>query len=237
MPFLARVLGMFGVLSFLGFAIWLGHHSRWSDVAYNTAATQAAEQAAGEDLSQRRRSAAEEQLRESQKPKPADHFGRPEIATKPPFPKVEVEEVVFEFSTLRVGQQMSHSFRIKNVGQAPLVLRSVPVCKRWDEPLDCEVAPGESTVYEMKWKGHEVSVNFAQSVTLYTNDPQRPELQLKAFGKIVEPPLAPHLTTTEAAIAAVSTPSIVGGAATRELVLPAEVGVLWEPVLEFTLDY
>jgi hypothetical protein len=235
MPFQSRMLGVFGVLLGLGCAIWLGHHSRWPDVAYNAAAAKVAETAASEDLAKRRRVAAEEQLRESRKPKPAERFGRPEIATKPPFPKVEVKEILFDFGTIRVGQPMRHAFRLKNVGQAPLVLRSVPVCKRWDEPLNCEVAPGESTTYEMKWKALEASGNFAMSVTLFTNDPQRPELQLKVYGKVVEPPLAPHLTATERAIAAVSTPSIVGGAATRELVLPAEVGV-WEPVLEFTLD-
>ncbi len=175
---------MLGVLSSLGLAIWLGHHSRWSDVAFNTAAAKAAEKAASENLAERRRIAAQEQLTESLKPKPAERFGRPEIATKPPFPKVLLEGEQFDFGTARAGESKRHFVCIKNVGEAPLIVARAPVCHaRWQ----WELKVGETFDYELEWTPMEPGRWFAQTGTLWTNDPQRPEIHIRAFGRVVGP--------------------------------------------------
>jgi hypothetical protein len=186
MPFLSRLLGMFGMLSGLGFAIWLGHYSRWSDVAFNKAAAKAAETAANNDLAERRRLAAEERLKESKRPKPpVDDPWPPVIATKPPFPKAFLAENTFDFGSARVGELKNHFFRIKNVGEAPLVLARPSTCRVASKKWQLQV--GESVDYEITWRADEAGRYFAQQVVLFTNDPQRPRIDLKVYGSAVGP--------------------------------------------------
>jgi hypothetical protein len=195
MPFLSRVLAMFGLLWGLGFAIWLGHFSRWSDVAYHDGATKAVQKAASEDLAERRRLAAEERLRESKKPKPPiRNDWRPEIATKPPFPKFSIDEAVFDFGTAHVGEVMTHTFEIQNVGTVPLVLASAPPgCGhaivgggfyRWGWRK--ELRMGERFDYQVQWIGRESINNFASGVHLLTNDPKQPDVYFKVSGRIID---------------------------------------------------
>ncbi|HET6326230.1 MAG TPA: DUF1573 domain-containing protein [Planctomycetaceae bacterium] len=230
MPPLSRVLGMLGALSSLGLAVWLGHYSRWSDVASNAAAAKAAEQTANEDLAERRRLIVEERLKESKRPKrPVEGPGPPAIAATPPFPKVLVEGNQFDFGTVRVGESKSHFVHIKNVGEAPLLVVSPPPMhqlppKGWRRELQV----GESADYEIKWRSHAASDYFAQSVALFTNDPQRPVIRLQISGKVVDPP--------EVEIGTIGLISVGGGAAVREVIQSAALGVLWEPILESTFD-
>jgi hypothetical protein len=182
MPLQSRVLSAVAVLAVLPFVIWIGRCSRWSEAAYREVAAQVAR----DELAERRRIAAEEKLREAKRPEPAVQgaYGRPEIASKPPFPKVEVEERVFDFGILYVGERKRHVFRIKNVGEAPLVLTGGPApCKSSVPAFHCELAASATVDYEIEWKGAEVNLHFAMYRTLYTNDPQCPELQLKVYGR------------------------------------------------------
>jgi Protein of unknown function (DUF1573) len=183
MPFQSRV---FSVLAVLPVVIWVGRCSRWSEAAYREAAAQAAR----EELAERRRIAAEPHLKEAQRPMPAVRgpYCRPEIASKPPFPKIEVEKRVYDFGTLFVGDRRRHTFHIKNVGTAPLILKNGPAgCKSWVPPFECELAIGATVEYEMDWKGCEVTRNFAMYRILFTNDPSQPEIQLKVYGQVKDP--------------------------------------------------
>jgi hypothetical protein len=184
-PFLSRLLGTLSAATVLSLAVWLGRYSRWSDSAFRAAA----EETARNELAERRRIAAEEQRQEAQRPKPPVHDRwRPEIATKPPFPKVELKETVFDFGTFHVGEEKRHVFHIKNVGEAPLVLMSgPPSCMTTVEPFHRELQIGESVDYEIKWTAHERAVNFAIVRGLFTNDPRWPQLMMKVYGKVVEP--------------------------------------------------
>ncbi|HEV8002923.1 MAG TPA: DUF1573 domain-containing protein [Planctomycetaceae bacterium] len=196
MPVLPRILGILAATSGLSLAVWLGHYSRWSDVAYNTAAAKAAEKAASEDLAERRRLIVEEQLRESRKPKPAERSWRPEIVAKPPFPKFSIDEADFDFGTAHVGQAMTHIFEIQNVGRVPLVLASAPPgCGHemvgggfyrggWRK----ELRMGERFDYRVQWTGHELNNNFVQGIHLLTNDPRHPDVYFKVSGRIIDPP-------------------------------------------------
>jgi hypothetical protein len=182
MPFQSRVFSALAVLAVLPVVIWMGRCSRWSEAAYREAAAQAA----GEELAERRRIAAEEKLREAKRPKPSVRgpYCRPEIASKPPFPKVDVEERVFDFGIIYLGERKRHVFHIKNVGEAPLVLTGGPApCKSSVPAFHCELAASATVDYEMEWKAAEVNLHFAMYRTLYTNDPLCPEFQLKVYGR------------------------------------------------------
>jgi hypothetical protein len=110
--------------------------------------------------------------------------GRPALATKAPFPKAVVGETVHDFGTLEVLQEGKHRFRIENKGEGPL---SLAVASSTGLPWKREVAPGQSTEYEMIWRSFEPSANFAKTATIWTNDPKRPEVELKVQGRILAP--------------------------------------------------
>jgi hypothetical protein len=158
MPFHSRVLGALAALAVLPLFIWIGRYSRWSEVAYRVAAAKSA----SEELAERRRIAAEQQLEESKKPKPPPRSWRPEIATRAPFPKLEVDGTTFDFGTIRVGEQRCHVFHLKNAGQAPLILRSAPHCGERFPWSERELQVGESLEYVAECQSKYAIPNFGE---------------------------------------------------------------------------
>jgi hypothetical protein len=115
-------------------------------------------------------------------------YRRPKIADKPPFPKLAINDTDFDLGTIHVNKVTGHKFKIWNIGQAPLVLhRGPPHCKA--SPLNIpqrqEVPPGGSIVIELPCTPREAVPPFAKTVEFWTNDPVRPELDLKIRAKVV----------------------------------------------------
>jgi hypothetical protein len=190
MPLLGRLLGFFAASAALPFIIWAGRNSPLSETAYREAAAEAVREA----LAERRRIAAQEQLQEAKKPKPRPVVsGPPAIATKPPYPKLEIDEQVFEFGTLHVGERKSHVFLLKNVGEASLELVSPPTCGHAPPPDGMcggwrkSLRTGETYGYEMKWSSRSAIGCFELRTALFTNDPRQPRIELTAHGKVVGP--------------------------------------------------
>jgi hypothetical protein len=118
--------------------------------------------------------------------KPKDK--RPPLADKAPFPKVFTGPRVHEFGAMALNEEKKHTFSIKNVGQGPLVLEVGPSsCKCTVGKLSKKkVDPGESVDVDLSWRGKEVTTNFAQYATIWTSDPDAPDIQFKVYGKVVE---------------------------------------------------
>lgn len=101
-------------------------------------------------------------------------------------PKIEVAEPAYNFGTALSGPPISHVFMIKNVGNGPLEIRNVASscgCTA-AKPSKTILAPGEvstiaASVDTHFERGHSLSV-----ITLATNDPANPSLQLKIEGVI-----------------------------------------------------
>ncbi|HET6323449.1 MAG TPA: DUF1573 domain-containing protein [Planctomycetaceae bacterium] len=113
---------------------------------------------------------------------------RPPLADKPPFPKAFTGVRVFEFGTMAVNEEQKHTFKIRNKGEGPLDLEVGPsTCKCTVGSLSKKrVEPGESVQVELTWRAKETSQNFAQSATIWTSDPDAPDIQFKVYGKVVE---------------------------------------------------
>ncbi|MBN2291692.1 MAG: DUF1573 domain-containing protein [Pirellulales bacterium] len=99
-------------------------------------------------------------------------------------PKAVVDNEVFNFGTMDKSGRSSHDFVISNEGQAPLILiKGKTTCKCTMAKLDKEsVMPGESTKINIEWTAREYSGPFEQVATIQTNDPRRPEIELKIKG-------------------------------------------------------
>jgi Protein of unknown function (DUF1573) len=113
---------------------------------------------------------------------------RPPLAEKAPFPKAVTGTRVYEFGAMALNEEKKHTFSIKNAGQGPLDLEVGPSsCKCTVGTLSKKkVMPGESVDVELAWRGKEVQTNFAQYATIWTNDPDAPDIQFKVYGKVVE---------------------------------------------------
>ncbi len=114
----------------------------------------------------------------------------PKIADKPPFPRLEVDANPFDLGTIPVGKPGSHKFKIKNVGQAPLVIFRPQYGCQWSRPVvppRQEIPPGASVEIEVRFTLIEPTPAFAKTITILTNDPLHRELVLKMFGIAPEP--------------------------------------------------
>ncbi|UUO07098.1 DUF1573 domain-containing protein [Blastopirellula sp. J2-11] len=111
-----------------------------------------------------------------------------ESADPQPQPKVEVERTEYNFGSMERFESSSHTFTIRNIGDAPLQLEV------GDSSCSCTlagieesgVAPGEETHIKLEWTLKFKEGPFRQSATILTNDPGRPEIQFVVEGIIQE---------------------------------------------------
>lgn len=110
-----------------------------------------------------------------------------EFKTKEGKPDLSINSMTHDFGQIPQGQPASHSFTIKNTGDAPLVIKDVePSCgcttPKWPKK---PIAPGESAeikaVYDAKSKGA-----FQKSIKVKTNVPFSGTKTLKIKGVVQE---------------------------------------------------
>ena len=111
-------------------------------------------------------------------------------------PRADVPETQLAFGTIGSGAERSYEFTIGNTGSSALVLtRGASSCsctvsdfensEGGDSAARKEVAPGESTKVRVKWRGKGSGGPFRQQVTVFTNDPRRPEIAFVIEGTVV----------------------------------------------------
>jgi hypothetical protein len=106
-------------------------------------------------------------------------------------PKIEVvDNGIFNFGSMERFAKLEHTFRIKNVGNGPLLLRKgKTTCKcTMSELTQGEVPPGEVAEVTLEWTGQSSGDNpeFEQSVELITNVPDQETLRLVIRGYVTE---------------------------------------------------
>ncbi|MEM9701505.1 MAG: DUF1573 domain-containing protein, partial [Planctomycetota bacterium] len=104
-----------------------------------------------------------------------------------PHPKLQVEQAVYDFGLVALGKSDSHTFEVKNIGDAPLKLgEPIATCKctATDAGKDRLIAPGESTQITLTYTPQKVANEFMQRAFIHTNDPDDPRLELKVTGAV-----------------------------------------------------
>jgi hypothetical protein len=180
------VVGVVAATICLSGAIWVGRFGPW------TTKQQTARELA---IVRRQRTYTEfEDLRTGREPR--DSVGiaadplidpRPPIADKPPFPKLAVEERIYRFGTMEVGEEKTHTFRVENKGAGPLLIGRGPTqCKCTISRLtQGTVPPGGFAEVKVSWKPVEFEQSFAKTAMVYTNDPEAPEIDFAVLGRVV----------------------------------------------------
>jgi hypothetical protein len=186
MRVVGAVLGVVLGVGALAGTIWVARYSPWVDQPPHGSLTKVGQQApvpppVAEGKADKSPHPAPKQ---EEKPGPV----RPRVADKAPFPKVATAERVFEFGAMGVNEERKHSFKIRNKGEGPLELEVGPcTCKCTLSGLSKKkVPPGESVDVELTWKPIEVASNFAQQCTIWTSDPDSPDVMFKVYGEVAQ---------------------------------------------------
>jgi hypothetical protein len=134
-------------------------------------------------------------------------------------PKAEIAEPAYNFGTALSGPPINHVFLIKNVGNGPLEIRKVTSscgCTA-AKPSKTILAPGEVSTIAASVDTHFEQGHSLSVVTLTTNDPANPSLQLKLEG-VIKPQVAAQPMDVE--FGSVHQ----GSAAAREVVVSDMIG-------------
>jgi len=103
-------------------------------------------------------------------------------------PKIEVDQVNFNFGSMQRGTTKSHEFIIRNVGNAPLKLEKGPSsCKCvLGEVAAGAIPPGELSHVKLEWSAKSDRGPFRQTATIMTNDPFHSQVELSIEGEILD---------------------------------------------------
>ena len=121
----------------------------------------------------------------------------PVASKEGPWPKVVASDLTFSFGRMQVKTTKSHSFTIRNEGEADLQLTAGTTtckCTQFDfdpsEEADVKsevVKPGESVELIMSWKaGDHADRGFRHGGDIHTNDPKRPLINYTVEGAIAQ---------------------------------------------------
>lgn len=107
-----------------------------------------------------------------------------------PRPDIVVEETEYDFgSAPNHTNDLKHAFKVRNDGTAALSIESATAsctkCTFFDLPPD-PIPPGGSAEVVVRWNIDMYEDSFRQSVTIHTNDPDRPHIRLGISGRIVQ---------------------------------------------------
>lgn len=105
-------------------------------------------------------------------------------------PNVEVDGgLVYNFGSMDKGETRTHTFVIRNTGEAPLRLKLLNTsCKCTLSAFEqATIEPGDSVEVDLEWKSQDYLDSFSQNARIQTNDPDLRTLELRVVGAVVVP--------------------------------------------------
>ncbi len=107
------------------------------------------------------------------------------------WPEIEfLNGQVYEFGSMEKYSKLTHTFRVKNIGDAPLTLDvQRTTCKCTISAINGDAfEPGETAEITVEWTGKTLSrePDFKQSVEIATNDPKMKLMVLVINGYVTE---------------------------------------------------
>jgi Protein of unknown function (DUF1573)/Flagellar-associated PapD-like len=110
----------------------------------------------------------------------------PGVNSAPPGeePKASVENPLYDFGSALEGKMVTHTFTIKNDGHGYLDIRGVKTscgCTT-GQPSKTHVAPGDTSDIVVSFDTHFQKGHQVRAITVYTNDPNNPQLAMTMQG-------------------------------------------------------
>jgi rhodanese-related sulfurtransferase len=111
-------------------------------------------------------------------------------------PKIEVDNATLDFGEVKEGDLVTHIYVLTNAGDEPLVIEKItPWCGCTTIPSlsKTELAPGETAELEAVLDTAGLGVaTINKSITVYSNDPETPELVLRMKGSMKQIEMQPY---------------------------------------------
>ena len=104
-------------------------------------------------------------------------------------PLVKVVPLEYNFGVVQPGTQINKTFLISNTGDRTLKIDRIWVgCSCTVANLKArEISPGGSTEIQLGFDSRGYRGKVTKSATIYTNDPDRPRVELKLIGEVRQP--------------------------------------------------
>lgn len=169
----------------------------------------------------------------------------PAISPTGPYPKAVTPELDYDFGAAQHMSEGTHTFVIRNEGEAPLVV----VAREGDSSCQCTlgkvdgnepIPPGGEQTVTLKWTIKADVPMFRQWAKIRTNDPERKEIELTIHGRVekllaVVPAEVWEIGEIRADEGATATGAIYSGLLDKFEIESATctnpaVSVTWEPV-------
>jgi hypothetical protein len=119
----------------------------------------------------------------------------PAFAQEPPeknpnAPKMKFETQVYDYGTIDYASDGHCEFKFTNIGKEPLIISNFSsscgcLCPEYYPKKP--VAPGKSDMLKAIYDTHRAG-NFEKTLTVTSNDGERPTIVLKIKGKVLPPP-------------------------------------------------
>jgi hypothetical protein len=110
----------------------------------------------------------------------------PLAAAATPGPKAQVPETTYDFGEVFEDRQLSHTFTIKNIGDALLEIKDIDSdCACTAADSDRRIPPGGQGRITLTIAPYSVLRQFAKKTKVFFNDPDQPQvvLTMKGYGK------------------------------------------------------
>lgn len=101
-------------------------------------------------------------------------------------PRLEIKQKIFNFGTIKEGQEVSYAFVVTNTGKSNLILRKIHAscgCTAI-QPAKTIIAPGESIDVKAIFNSTGKTGQQNKSVTVITNDPVNTTVLLQITGSV-----------------------------------------------------
>lgn len=113
----------------------------------------------------------------------------PAVSPTGPYPKAVTPELDFDFGAAQHLSKDSHTFKIRNEGEAPLIV----VARKGDSSCQCTlgtvgddapIPPGGEQTVTLEWTIKADAPMFRQWAKVRTNDPERKEIEFAIHGRV-----------------------------------------------------
>ena len=103
------------------------------------------------------------------------------------WPKLLVEEPLFDFGERESGEKVDHTFILRNVGTAPLkIMKVMPIDgQTLARAMAMEIAPGDQAELSVTFDLAHKTGRKIRQVLVQSNDPTQPVLRLAVIGTVV----------------------------------------------------
>jgi len=115
-----------------------------------------------------------------------EDFSKLTPAQKSSAPKIVMAETMYDFGSVKKGENIEYSFELKNTGKSNLIIRKTEARKGLDviNVSSTTIAPGKSATIKVRFVTDNREGKQIKTLNVITNDPENPITRLKITGRI-----------------------------------------------------